>query len=355
MSVYKDKKHGTYYISHYYRDPVTNEPKKKVKRGFKTKKEAQSWEKEHLSNDRKYNQASNQEVTFHQVADSWAEYNQASSESRRQHKEHFSKRFGKYYEMPIANISKSDLIQWRIELSKSKWSTATKNMTIGYVKSVFRFGSDMYGIPDPSAFMGRLKKTNTEILEESSVWTPEEFNLFLESVPDKYKPFFEFLFWTGCRRGEAIALQKEDVCDGYANIKYSQRDATTGLRPTKTRQRRKIELDSYLLEHLEPLLNSPGKYLFGGNNALAPTSIDRVFKKGIEESKVKRIRLHDLRHSHATWLINNGVNIVAVSKRLGHATIEQTLKTYTHLLETSDQGMMNKIESFRDTNAVQKL
>ncbi len=161
MSVYKDKKHGKYYISHYYRDSVTHEPKKKVKRGFKTKKEAQSWEKEHLSNDRKYNQASNQEVTFHQVADSWAEYNQASSESRRQHKEHFSKRFGKYYEMPIANISKSDLIQWRIELSKSKWSTATKNMTIGYVKSVFRFGSDMYGIPDPSAFMGRLKKTNT--------------------------------------------------------------------------------------------------------------------------------------------------------------------------------------------------
>jgi len=59
--------------------------------------------------------------------------------------------------------------------------------------------------------------------------------------------------------------------------------------------------------------------------------------------EVKPIRIHDLRHSHATWLINNGVNIVAVSKRLGHADIEQTLKTYIHLLESSDQGMMAKL------------
>lgn len=352
MSVYKDKKRGTYYISYYYRDPVTNEPKKKVKRGFKTKKEANDWEVENLIKD-KYQQ-SNDQLTFKQVAATWADYNQASSESKRQHKEHFDYRFCKYFEKPIVDISKSDLIQWRTELAKTNWSTSTKNMTIGYVKSVFRFASEMYGISDPSTFLRRLKKTNDEILEEFDVWTPEDFSKFLSCIKeDEYKVFFEFLYWTGCRRGEAIALQKEDIEGNYANIKHSQRDATTGLRPTKTRQRRKIELDATLLEHLKPLLNEPGPYLFGGYHALAPTSIDRRFKKGIEESKVVKIRLHDLRHSHATWLINNGVNVVAVSKRLGHSTIEQTLKTYTHLLETSDQGMMLKINSFRDTKVIQ--
>ena len=69
------------------------------------------------------------------------------------------------------------------------------------------------------------------------------------------------------------------------------------------------------------------------------------FKKAIKESCVKPIRLHDLRHSHATILINEGVNIVAVSKRLGHTDINQTLKTYTHLLKNTDEQMMETINS----------
>ena len=80
---------------------------------------------------------------------------------------------------------------------------------------------------------------------------------------------------------------------------------------------------------------------------VSSTSAARIFDKAIKDSGVTKIRLHDLRHSHATWLINNGVNIVAVSKRLGHNSINETLKTYTHLLECSDQNMMNKINEFR--------
>ena len=352
MSVYKDTKRGTYYISHYYRDPVTNAAKKKVKRGFKTKTEATAYEKENFIKEELVH-PQEKSMKFCDVAKSWAEYNQSSSESKRQHDEHFKYRFAKYYEKPISEISKSDLIQWRIELAKSDFSTATKNITIGYVKSVFRFASEMYGISDPSSVLKRLKKSNHEILEDYQVWTPEEFSRFVSVIDDEYKVFFEFLYWTGCRRGEAIALQKSDLVGKFVNIKYSQRDATTGLRPTKTRQRRKIELDDVLLEHLKPLLKISGPYLFGGNHALAPTSIDRIFKRGIEESGVKKIRIHDLRHSHATWLINKGVNIVAVSKRLGHSTIEQTLKTYTHLLETSEYDMMLTLNQYRDTEVIQ--
>ena len=58
------------------------------------------------------------------------------------------------------------------------------------------------------------------------------------------------------------------------------------------------------------------------------------------ESGLKPIRIHDLRHSHSSWLIGNGMNIVAVSKRLGHASVEQTLTTYTHLIPAADEAMM---------------
>lgn len=94
-------------------------------------------------------------------------------------------------------------------------------------------------------------------------------------------------------------------------------------------------------------MSQDGKYLFGGDEGLTPNYVSNHFNQAVQDSGVKQIRIHDLRHSHATWLINNGVNIVAVSKRLGHATIEQTLKTYTHLMSHTDQEMMFKINEYR--------
>ncbi len=111
-----------------------------------------------------------------------------------------------------------------------------------------------------------------------------------------------------------------------------------------------MQLDNTLWKNLKTLMILDGPYVFGGYVGLAPSTIDRVFKKAIKLSGVKPIRLHDLRHSHASWLINSGVNIVAVSKRLGHTNIEQTLRTYTHLLEFTDQNMMQKINDYRETN-----
>lgn len=109
---------------------------------------------------------------------------------------------------------------------------------------------------------------------------------------------------------------------------------------------RKIQIDDALNKELD-LLKAEYKtgYLFGGETSLSPTQISCIFNAGIEKSGVQKIRIYDLRHSHVTWLINHGVNIVAVSKRLGHASIEQTFKTYTHLLESTDNEMMKIINS----------
>ena len=105
------------------------------------------------------------------------------------------------------------------------------------------------------------------------------------------------------------------------------------------------------------LLNSygfhtqPGQPLNFGTCAdvtgLPPETITRKFHKAIKESGVKRITVHSLRHSHASWLINNGVNILAVSKRLGHKDVSTTLRVYTHLLEQTDNDMLGKLNSYR--------
>jgi integrase len=87
--------------------------------------------------------------------------------------------------------------------------------------------------------------------------------------------------------------------------------------------------------------------VFGGVRSLPITNIQRELEKGIAASGVKPIRLHDLRHSHASNLIAEGVPIIAVSKRLGHASITITLDTYAHLLERTEDEMMATINAFR--------
>lgn len=345
MTVHKDT-NGTYFVSLYLKDPNPGKRYKHItKRGFKKKSDALAYEKEH-ANDVVPRESDD---TFYDICKRWEANSQASMGSVRQHKEHFTIRFPDLMHKKITDISKSDLLEWRAWLSLQPFATKTKNTTITYVKGVFKYASDTYDIPDPSKAITRFKKTDLELMEEFEVWTPEEFCRFLESVDEAlYSLYFEFLYWTGCRRGEGIALQVKDLNHGYADIKYSQRDATTGLRPTKTRQRRRIQIDARLYAKLKAYTDiQGGPYVFGGEKPLSPTVISRRFNQAIEKSGVKRIRLHDLRHSHATWLINNGVNIVAVSKRLGHSDINETLKTYTHLLESTDQRMMDKINEFK--------
>ena len=344
MSVYKDKKRGTYYVSFSQKDILTGKFKHITKRGFLTSKEAKQWERENYGKVR----IRNVSKSFGDISKEWEQACQASLEVQKKHKAHFEKRFAEFQNRAIESITKADLIVWRNELADMPYSTRTKNTTISYVKGVFRFANDMYGIPNEAAMLRSLKKTNNEAMQEMEVWTPEEFQRFLTMVDvPVLKLYFEFLFWTGCRRGEALAIQKNDVSDKHAIIRYSQRARKNGLKPTKTKQVRRIELDDQLWNDLQPLLSQNGKYLFGEDDGLTPNYVGNHFNQAVQDSGVKKIRIHDLRHSHATWLINNGVNIVAVSKRLGHATIEQTLKTYTHLLSFTDQEMMFKINEYR--------
>ena len=344
MPVYRDSKRGTYYVSFSQKDISTGKFRHVTKRGFITSKEAKQWERENYGRVRIVNKS----LSFREISRQWEQAVQASLEVQQKHKAAYEKRFREFQDRTIESITKADLIQWRSELADMPYSTRTKNSTIAYVKGVFRFANDMYGVPNNATALRSLKKTDTEAMKEMEVWTPEEFRRFLSMVDiPVYKLYYEFLFWTGCRRGEALALQKNDVSNGFATIRYTRKHRKNGLKPTKTKQVRKIKLDQQLWRDIQPLLEEDGAYLFGGDKGLSPTKVQKHFDRAIELSGVKKIRIHDLRHSHATWLINNGVNIVAVSKRLGHSTIEQTLKTYTHLLSETDQDMMNKINDYR--------
>lgn len=102
----------------------------------------------------------------------------------------------------------------------------------------------------------------------------------------------------------------------------------------KTKKEAQYAYEDYIKgeEAREAQKNGAGAFLFGGDAPLPATSIERHLTSCATAGGVKRIRVHDLRHSCASYLIHSGVSIVAVSRQLGHTDVEQTLNTYSHLL-----------------------
>ena len=101
-------------------------------------------------------------------------------------------------------------------------------------------------------------------------------------------------------------------------------------------------------------------YMFGSTRPYPETSVSRKKNLAIKKSGVKKIRIHDFRHSHATLLINQGMNIVAVSKRLGHSDVNITLKIYTHLLEENNEKITNLLtkssqNALKNMNDIKKM
>lgn len=345
MPIYKDKKRNTWYAVVDTYDPITNKRKQLFKRGFQTRREAQKFEAEYITENKHESS-----ITFWDMAELRLDYKNPKEATRHQ-EEMRIKKYMPFYDEELKKITKNKLMEWTIELRKMDISTSLKNYCITVCKGVFQFASDFYGIPNNAIMLKKLKKQQSEI-QEMQTWTIEEFNQFISHVELKeYANCYTFLYWIGCRRGEALALQYTDfdmqneTVKIYHAIKY-YKDGFIDLKNMSSI--RTLKLPHHLFLVLKPVLearNEDSPFVFGGEQSLPITNLQRNFNKAIKASGVKKIRLHDLRHSFATNMINHGGNIVAVSKYLGHASIEQTLQTYTHLLEKTEDQLISTIDS----------
>lgn len=342
----KDKKTNIWFVQIQYKDPVTHKLKTKKRRGIATKSEAKKMEVQLM------NENSNTSITFHQMSDKYVANNGSQQVNKDVLKSVYSNHCDSFYETNFNAIGKPELIEWHTFLKNSGLALKTKNCIITSVRSVFKFASEVYDLPNPSSCLKQLKGTSNDD-EPMHVWTIEQFNTFIQKVPEGYyRNFFITLFWTGMRRGECLALQCSDLTDdGCLDVTKSIKHFRNGFTPLKNKgSRRKIKLDATTLEIVKQSIEASGNngFIFGGDRSLPISNVQRKLVDGIKDSGVPKIRLHDLRHSHATILINNDVNIVAVSKRLGHADVTVTLRVYAHLMQKTDNKMMNKINELNE-------
>lgn len=338
MSIQLDKKKKTYTVRWYEKNQITGELVRRARRGFQTKKEARSFEDEVMS--------IHEYASFSQVKDlyldSLAGY--ANNDTIKRRKRILDNYAAELFPLNVRWIKKEEIIRWRNKIASLNRAVETKNRVMEIVKAVSRFGNEVFDYPDFAKSLKAFPKKSTDI-RDIKVLSQDDFALVMENCDNEvYKRFYTFLYYTGCRRGEALALSASDIHGKTANLNKSIRNYKNGYTPLKTRySKRTIILTDKAYETIEPLLSLEGDFIFGGLEPIPVTNITRNFDKALAAAQLPHYRIHDLRHSFISNAILNGIDIVSISRYVGHADIEMTLNRYSHLLKDSEQRMVDRL------------
>ena len=321
MPVYKDKQRKTWYVK--YSQTTDGKRKQVLKRGFEKKSDALDWEASQRGK-----VETPDSMKFSALADKYFAYNKPKTRTEEAQTAMLKKYFT-LYETPLNRIKKADLLDWYISFTAKDLKPSTMNLCIGVVRSVLKFGYDFYELPNPSAILKRVKQPP----RAPTVWSPDQFAQFLAVVDQPlFYVLFSFIYFTGVRKAEALSLRKSDFSDGSVHVRGTKTEGSD----------RVLTLAPSLCAILKPVLEA----LESDDDLVFPMSsvtMHSYFQAYTVKSGLPAIRIHDLRHSFATNMIGHGANIVAVSKYLGHSSINQTLKTYAHLLQKADDEMVNMI------------
>ncbi len=254
----------------------------------------------------------------------------------------------------ISDIKPIDILNYQNELS-GKYSYAYVSSLMTALRAVFRYGAKYFGITDITATVD--KPRNTEAKKELHVWSIDEYKAFENALDNAtYKMFFKMLYFLGLRRGEAEALTWADVDLLVGTVKISKSITRKSdvapwviTTPKNSSSNRTVFLPESLSKDLQAYRSEcvsvfETEFIFGGVRPLACSSVDRAFKAACEQSGVRKIRIHDLRHSCASLLISRGVSVTAVSKLLGHSDTHMTLNVYSHVLQTDNEKMLEEMQ-----------
>lgn len=264
------------------------------------------------------------------------------NQSKRTLKERYKSKILPYWEnYDIYKISELDYIKFQNFIEQNNYSNSYKRNLHYMMTSYFDFCVKFLNLSkNVASLVGPFKNKNE--IKKSKTYNLSQFKKFIKYVDnDVYKQFFNLMFFTGTRPGEAMALRFSDLTGLTLSInKTIDEHGNREVNTPKTRSSiRKIKIDRKLsrdLLRLRKIYVSKYKdlnydyYIFGGMKPLSPTTINRYKIKACEKANLFSIRLHDFRHSHATLLYQKHISVYAIKERLGHSNVNITMGTYIH-------------------------
>lgn len=356
MSVYRDEKRGTWLSKYRYKDWKGNIVNS-TKRGFKTRREAVEWERSFL-----LMKAGDMEMTlddFIKIYEAdmqprWRESTKLSSKNMIE-----TKILPTFGDKRMCDIKPSDVVKWQNEMMNTRNPKNGKPYSTSYLQgmhvqlsAIFNHATRFYGLKsNPARIAGNMTGPKTK---EMQFWTLDEYKRFSATLYGDTIAYhaFEMLYWTGMRKGEMLALTAEDFDFEAQTVRinktYHRFRGKDIITPPKTeKSNRTITLPADVSKEMEIYISriyalSPNDRIF----PISPSTVSNLLKEGAEKAGLKRIRVHDLRHSHVSLLIDMDMNALAIAQRVGHETIEVTYR-YAHLFPNVQGEVAAKLNDLK--------
>ena len=354
--------------------PVTQKRIRIIRKGFKTKKEALDIE-QHIRvvelREKRFDFLVTTDMLFNILEEEDLQNNRKISYISTQ-KNNYERHIKPYFKDTNLNkLSYEHIFEFREHLkTKSKKQNSNSTLSPNTVNKIMILLKKIFDTGVRKSLIDKNPVDNLRKLPISkptiSFWNVEEFKKFRKLITNdeiSYDLFFTIAFFTGMRMGEILALNWYDVNLITSTIHITKTayfvNNVNHINSTKTRAgTRLITINNKLTEMLtdwkekqEDLLKEFTKdtdslqIIQSTPIAITKNMVDKKFKQILSRNNnLKKIRIHDLRHSHASLLINQGEDYLVVKERLGHASITTTIDTYSHLYPSKQKNLANKLD-----------
>ena len=327
---------------------------------YATRKEAQDAETERLHKLSR-NEINITDMTFMDLYEEFYEYksDKVKETTLKSYRERINS-LEPLHNVKIKDFDINHYLSWRKMMAKRDCAIKTKNGYHKFFKEILNYGTRWHDFNFTPIYNKMEKIVDPNSLpKEMEFYNLEEFKQFISFETDiLYKSAFEVLYFCGLRLGELRGLTWDNINFEEMTLSVKKNVVTVDGKvyvttPKSKKSVRTIPLTKTLADDLK-ILKENCKNFYGFNDKwyvfgdIKPITQERMrVRKNLlaNESGLKRIRLHDFRHSCASLLINNGANIMIVAKYLGHTKIDETLNTYSHLFKNKMEDIVNIVNT----------
>ncbi len=277
----------------------------------------------------------------------------------------------------IDNLKKPELQRWKTSVEERTVGKDNHPLSLVTKQNIF---AEFRALLNYAVKMEYIEKNHLTTLgtfrdayigkHKPNFYTSDEFLNYIKAAKEyalahsdtetyewNYYVFFNIAFYTGMRKGEINALKWSDIDKGTIHITRSITQKLKGNdRETPPKNKSSIRdigiplpLEKVLQEHYDRFRSIHGFTddwrICGGISPLRDSTIDNRNTLYAKLAGIKKIRIHDFRHSHASFLANNGINIQEVARRLGHSNVELTWNTYSHLYPKEEERAISALNN----------
>lgn len=241
---------------------------------------------------------------------------------------------------PLPMLTRTHVTGLVNDLDRAGRAPKTIRQTVHLLSTCLQLAIDEGHMTENPCRRVRLPDQNIGAVEARFL-SYEEADILVSSMPAHYKPLVTFLLGTGMRWSEATAVETRHVnlAAGTVRVEQAWKRTPGGFvlgSPKSRKAKRTVNAATMALLAAQPLLGKPRDLVFttvSGGPVRHANFFNNVWKPGCERAEFDPPpRLHDLRHSHASWLLSEGIGIEAVQDQLGHESMETTRKVYAHLI-----------------------